>query len=178
MKFIKRFWKKYPHTRKGSNWAKRMRKKEDGFFRFVIVRSPWSRLYSAFFDKTKVCKGTRFQLPYYRKYNKSNFTEFLNGEYKRFKSGKEFDGHHRQISDLFEEDWPDFIGKLENINDDWAIILSRLGIEDAQFPFQNQRGDHYFHSRNSMVGFYKPDQIKMVEEMYEEDIRRFNYRFE
>lgn len=167
------FWREYPHRSRRSNWNKRMKRNNDGFFRFVIVRNPWVRLHSAFNDKTKVCAGTNFQPNYYKKYNKSSFAEFVNKEYKRFKTGRKFNPHHRQISDLFEEDWPDFIGKLENINEDWSVVLGRLGIKSAQLPLENQRGS----AHHSMADYYSVDQIKMVEEMYEEDIRRFNYQF-
>ena len=65
----------------------------------------------------------------------------------------------------------DFIGRFENINDDFEIIKSKIGITNIKLEHLNK-----FEHRNYRE-YYSDNDIEKVYKMYEHDIKYFNYEF-
>ena len=66
----------------------------------------------------------------------------------------------------------DYVGRFEQLSEDFSNICQRIGIEHDTLPRRNisQRSDHR--------EYYTPDLIDKVGRHWAEDIERFNYTFE
>jgi hypothetical protein len=64
----------------------------------------------------------------------------------------------------------DFIGKVENLNNDWRYVTSILGIDVGLNRVKRSQHQHY--------SIYYTKEIKqIVEQMFERDIKYSKYRF-
>ena len=65
----------------------------------------------------------------------------------------------------------DFIGKFENLQEDFTQICDKLEIKDSMLP-------HKFKTDHKPYWEYYDDETReMVEKHYEVDINYFNYKF-
>jgi hypothetical protein len=75
------------------------------------------------------------------------------------------------IKDLDGRIQMDFIGRFENLQEDFAYIADRIGLEDAELP-------HLLAGKNpSYVDFYDDHCRKLVADKYAEEIELFGYKF-
>ena len=65
----------------------------------------------------------------------------------------------------------DFVGKIENIEEDFKIICKKLNIDDVKLLHKNKSNHKKYHSH------YNDRTRKMIEEAYKEDIKIFNYKY-
>jgi len=136
-------------------------------FKFAFVRNPFDRLVSAF--KHLVKNGAKQRInddP--RLYRDMEFKEFVDVLLTMDK--KTMDIHFRpqnlflpNISEL------DFIGKFENINDDFIFVCKKLGIKSLSLMHQNSTNPI------KLSEYYDEETIKKVSEFYKEDFELFNY---
>lgn len=63
----------------------------------------------------------------------------------------------------------DFMGRFENINDDFRIIKNKIGITNTKLKHLNK-----FEHRDYRE-YYSDNDIEKVYKMYERDINYFNY---
>ena len=66
----------------------------------------------------------------------------------------------------------DFVGRFENMKNDWNKLTNHLGVEN-KLPHHNMRKD-----KPPYQEFYTKDLINKVEEIYKEDIDFFDYKFD
>jgi hypothetical protein len=65
----------------------------------------------------------------------------------------------------------DFIGKYENLNDDFDYVCEIIGLKDAVLPkLVVGSGQRY-------TEFYDPKMVDIVYEKYKEEIRYFGFEF-
>jgi len=138
------------------------------YYKFTFVRNPWDRAYSdyLFIQEFAGVKGS--------------FKNYLNKE-KEFKqilsdnSNYHFLGDHLlPQTDFFDEESYklDFIGRFENFEEDIHFILNKLSINKKFNEYQNRskRVKNY-------ANFYKNSEVKLVSEIYTDDILKLNYAF-
>lgn len=66
----------------------------------------------------------------------------------------------------------DFVGRYENLNEDFAKVCQDIGIQDAHLPHLNQtKKKHY-------TEYYNETTRELIEKAYQEDIKEFGYKFE
>jgi hypothetical protein len=150
---------------------------------FSFVRNPWDRLLSAYRQKAS---------------DSGNSSRILDGVYQGFldhgipvRANMEFaefcelicdfpdektDKHLcSQTSFLFLKDTPivSFIGKIENMNEDWDRLMAQIGINSQIGHINRTQNDSQHYSQ-----FY-PDTalVNLVGDRYAEDIRHFGYDF-
>jgi hypothetical protein len=154
------------------------------YFKFTFVRNPWARLVSQYyFNRSKNDKdGLDRTL-----YRNSTFLDFV-------KSNKEFylSSHWCSYSPTLEKlhtkkypfvnqiDWitnqsgeiqVDFVGKLENLQDDFNIVCDKIGIPSQKLPHKNKsKHKHY-------TEYYNEETKQIVAEKYARDIEYFGYKF-
>lgn len=141
-----------PHFQeKGWDWGK--------YFSFAFVRNPWSRLVSNYFYR------------YHRRPNawkEESFWDFI------FSGAKHSLSANSQLSymvDTSGNQLVDFIGKYENLQQDFDIVCDKIGIPKQQLPHINKtKHKHY-------TEYYDNETRDFVAEKYAKDIEYFGYEF-
>lgn len=155
----------------------------DAYYKFAFVRNPFSRLVSAY---------------KFRKYHmKMNFKDFV---ISGLPAKNYYSGAYRHIIPQYDyiynekdELLVDFVGKLENFQNDFDVICSKLKINDSTLPHINSSSGNsskgiknkiktLFNQKkteNKHYSSYYDDEIKkIVTEMYKKDLETFGYTFE
>ncbi|MDJ0733585.1 MAG: sulfotransferase family protein [Nostocaceae cyanobacterium] len=157
----------------------------NNYFKFSFVRNPWDRLVSCYLNKIKT--DTSINPPGFNNGIEQGFIKF--GVFQAGMSFEQFvravfkipdreaDAHFRSqytfITDESLKNLVDFIGKLENADNDFFYILNKLGRTDIQIPhFKKSLG------RKHYTDYYTPELITLVSKRYSEDIKRFGYHYD
>jgi len=154
------------------------------YFKFVFVRNPWDREVSLYnyriktievFKKMGYKKLTPMQKSFF------DFNKKFVKNHPTFESaiqsyvGKENIFHspmHKWTHDKNLNQVVDFIGKLENINQDFHNICFLNGLPQKRLKKTNQtKHDHY-------SSYYTDETREIVENLYKKDIELFDYHFE
>ena len=160
--------KAYIHTKKGRYYQSHVSVKDleitnsdelDKYFTFSFVRNPWDIMVSWY--KFRKCRNLSFDkfLTEYKIKNKYTYwlpetlyqTDFL----------------------LDENDNPlvDFIGRFENLQQDFNIICDKIGIPHQKLPHKNKtKHKHY-------TEYYDDETRQIVAEKFAKDIEYFGYEF-
>ena len=141
----------------------------DTFFKFTFVRNPWDRLVSEYhFNKRMYAINPHFRLrrpEWTQSLDKSsNFDEWikLGIEYVRPSMGF--------ISDENGKLLVDFVGRHENLQQDFQYACDRIGIH-AELPHE-MRSEHAAYR-----SYYSEDTKKVVQQHFAEEIDLFQYGF-
>jgi hypothetical protein len=156
----------------------------DDWTSFSFVRSPWSRLLSLYKQKaSEQGTSTRMIDGVYEGFVEQgipvrpgmNFEEFCDVvcEFPDHRTDKHLQS---QAHTLVKNGQPivPFIGKLESMNDDWKVLMEKVGL-DYELPHFNRtqkENDHYssYYTTEALV--------QKVADRYSADIERFGYEFE
>lgn len=142
----------------------------DSYFKFCFIRNPWERALSDYFW---IMKDTHI---------KDTFRNFIlkKGKFKKVLSNKlikSYRGDHLNPQNIYansEFGSLDYIGRFEDFSKEMNKICSLLNIQrdfDLHEKKSNSMPMHY-----SL--FYTHSQKFLIESIYKEDIRLFNYTFE
>ncbi len=144
------------------------------YFKFTFVRNPWDRLVSAYhFMKQRnwdpAGTGSVGNLSEY-----PEFDLFVRG-WLNPDSIKMHAVFRPQTSYIFRKDklMVDFVGYLENIEDDFGYIRSKIG-SDVDLLHLNQGKLRSSDYRD----YYNYETIRIVENIYRDDITRLGYSFD
>ena len=139
----------------------------DDYFKFTIVRNPWDRLLSFYYNKL------HDQDLYKTKFSSfsgcTSFEDFIYALESR--NLKRCNGHFKLQTEMFPQDKIDFIGKFENFATDFNIICGELGIPRQELPHRNKSNHKYY------TKYYNTDMSSLVAEKYANDIEIFGYKF-
>ena len=141
-----------------------------GYFKFGFVRNPWSRALSDFIWMTEV----------HTPFIKGSFVDYLllRNNFKRImiKQRRKYRMDHiiPQSDFLFDADGNllvDFIGRFENLQEDFNTICDKIGIPRQKLPHKNKsKHKHY-------TEYYDDETRSIVAEKYAKDIEYFGYKF-
>lgn len=127
----------------------------DNYFKFSIVRNPWDRVISLY-----------------------HFKAFRNINFIADKSLLYFLNHYKpyphepnpcSLENMIDEPL-DFIGRFENLSDDFNTICKKLGCDMVLPHIQKTCHKHYSE-------YYDKETRQIVAERYSDDIKRFGYDF-
>ena len=144
----------------------------DDYFKFSIVRNPWSRMVS-------MCKYSFYGCSI--KDGKIDVNEYMT-RWPVIEIDNRTDCHinHNNIiydnsvyKNLLSNDL-DFVGKFENLEEDYLFVNQSIGLGSKDFP--------YWHANKSSnkkhyTEYYDEETRKIVAEKYAKDIEMFGYKF-
>lgn len=128
----------------------------DKYFTFTFVRNPWDKMVS-FYE-------------YYKKIRKqpgARFSEFLDDEHWS-------PMFHNQLDLLTPhpgEPEIDYIGRFENLQNDFDYICDRIGVPRQKLPHKNST-DHEHYTE-----YYDDETRRIVAKRFAKDIESFGYKF-
>ena len=153
------------------------------YFKFSFVRNPWSRLVSEFHYRQYYKKYTFREFVLIGLPNKSRYSD----PYRHIMPQTEF------VLDENGRPLVDFIGRFENLQNDFDVICKMLRIDGSTLPFRNKPkkremdirqgwrrilSRHRRDSEKNYSSYYDKELREVVAEMYASDIRAFNYEDE
>lgn len=146
----------------------------DQYFKFAFVRNPWERLVSAYVYFLQDGGNPYRQNWACRQFGHfADFDEFVKHWVPLRAMRSEKPHFHTQSSfvTLGGRVGVDFLGRMENLEEDFATIARRLGREVALPRMNVSPRDRPYRD------FYTTASRQIVAEIYAEDIERFGYRF-
>lgn len=133
----------------------------DKYFTFGFVRNPWDwqvSLYHFALQNTK--------------HHQHEMTKAF-GSFDAYLEWRVNSDLHLQKEFLFDGDRQivNFIGKMENIQEDFAIVCDKIGIKKTSLPRANKS------NRNKYQSYYNSYTKELVAKHFKEDIESFGYTF-
>ena len=136
------------------------------YYKFTFVRNPWARLVSWYIYHIKF----KTSYPrYFKEWVKTGMKSHWNKVDGSYWGDKDPINCQSWIAD---EKQYNFIGKLENLQQDFDIVCDKIGIPQQQLPHKNAtKHKHY-------TEYYDDETREIVAEKYAKDIEQFGYEFE
>lgn len=139
------------------------------YYKFAFVRNPWDRFVSAYHNFTQDSGHFYWSYPLL-KYK--NFEDFcLNFENCESKNLLHFRPQFTFIS-IDEKNVMNYIGKYENLNEDFEMIKRTLNIQNNKILEKHRVSKHEKYTH-----LYTEEMKKVVERVYAQDIEVFKYTF-
>ena len=141
----------------------------DKYFSFSFVRNPYDFLVSYYKFRMKMINGEfgRTERFMRKKYFKSNFKHWIMNNFyndPRVITHLDFLSYDSKLK-------VDFIGKFENLQEDFNIICDKIGIPQQELPHINKtKHEHY-------TEYYDEETKQIVAEKYAKDSEYFGYKF-
>lgn len=135
-------------------------------YRFAVVRNPYTRTLSAYLDKVE-----RKAL---RRNRETSFEAFLD----ELETGALYaNAHWAPQSSLLLMPLTDFdfIGKVENLNEDLGRALARLKGGPADWPLVSARGNAAGANEKLARYYRNPETVERVRMLFADDFRLFDY---
>ena len=115
-------------------------------FKFAFVRNPWDRLVSTWKDKVQKQWDEQYEYPQFRI---QFYKQFKGGSFKEFViwiglNGADHEDHIRQQTSLIPYDLVDFIGRFENLQEDFDIVCDKIGIPQQQLSHKNKTNHKHY----------------------------------
>jgi hypothetical protein len=143
------------------------------YFKFTFVRNSWDRFLSIYKYRIKTNQTNLASNP-------ASFKEWAKNIYD--KNPKHYNAHNSQKLLMLSEqlDWitdidgsinMDFIGRFENLQEDFNTVCDKIGILRQELPHYNKtKHKHY-------TEYYDDETREIVAEKYAKDIEYFGYKF-
>jgi hypothetical protein len=129
----------------------------DTYFKFTFARNPWSRVVSRYFYARKMGFISKSQ----------SFEDYVTWVVK-CKNGN-------SVSDFISDDdgnnMIDYVGKIENMEQNFRYVCSKIGLDIPDIKHINNT------KHKPYIEYYNNKMKKLVAEKYAKDIERFNYEF-
>jgi len=142
--------------------------KYKNYYKFSFTRNPYDKMVSEF--KWFTDQSNEWNSPDCRKYYKGvDFKTFVN----KFLTLHPGDPYHlySQYSILTPLKRIDFIGRFENLQEDFDIVCNKIGISKQKLPHTNKS------KRKHYTEYYDDETRAIVAQKYAKDIEYFGYEF-
>ena len=158
------------------------------YFKFSFVRNPWDRMVSMAksypgtwhikLDKKQKSPKLMDDNSFWGYKNRFGFPLTIERDRRFYKKADLSSSRHVENSvylNLLDEDL-DFIGRFENLKEDFAHVAKSIGLENTELPHAQHKGHksgglHYSE-------YYTEKTKDNVRELYKKDIDYFGYEFE
>ena len=135
------------------------------YFTFAFVRNPFERVVSAvkYANRWHKNKGTNKHF---------EFKDFVSSLYDISTSTQSDTMHSSKYGSQYDfTKGCDFIGRLENLQQDFNIVCDKIGIKRRQVPHRNKSPHKHY------TEYYDDEILDMVSTIYAKDIEYFGYKF-
>lgn len=134
------------------------------YYKFSFVRNPWARAYSWY---KNVMRDEMHQKSYGIS-NDISFNDFL----QLFAGKLALRPQTYWIKDFRGRILLDFVGRFENLQEDFNIVCEDMNISPIELPHQIKgSGEDYKQ-------YYNSNLLALIEELYQEEIDMFGYTFD
>lgn len=152
-------------------------------FKFTIVRNPWDRVVSQY---SHLWSSMHADFPSFKDWVKMTYGEVLPCAYKNRDKCITFKYKNNSVEGLLkpympQRDWlidkngkmlVDFVGRHENLQDDFNTICDKIGIARRILPHNNAaKRDKDYRS------YYDKKSKKLVAAFFDKDIKKFSYKY-
>ena len=148
----------------------------ENYFKFAFVRNPWHRVVSWYFFE-KAIPGKNFKDASENKLKRDtsniSFKEFITNTWFRDRVW----ANRKQFQYKFTKDC-DFIGKTENLQEDFNIVCDKIGISHTKLILANTHLHNYNTKHEHYTKYYDDETREIVAKVFAEDINYFNYEFD
>ena len=130
------------------------------YFKFTFVRNPWDKVISE-------CFCPHIQLIF-------KDCKTISEKIKKVcsLSATGYGNHCRNQLAFVSADLPmDFIGKFENLQEDFNFVCHQLGINHQELPIKNKSNHKHY------TEYYNDETKDIIANTYAEDIEHFGYEF-
>ena len=138
----------------------------DTYFKFTIVRNPWDKECSDFHYHNKLRLKRKQPLI-------ESFRSFFQLDEQKTDSNMKI-WHSNQLDWLYSDNKKmelDFIGRFENLQEDFNTACDKIGIPQQQLPHTNKSNHKHY------TEYYDEETKSIVAEKYAKDIEYFGYKF-
>ena len=132
------------------------------FYSFTFVRNPWDRVVSSYFYDLKWIKDKKLNLLDYVK-NRPEISKYHKKAHQR--------EQYQYIIDQSNEPSINYIGKFENLQQDFDVICDKIGIPHSKLPHKNKSNHKHY------TEYYDDETREIVAQKYARDIEYFGYKF-
>ncbi|GAB0148136.1 sulfotransferase family protein [Marichromatium gracile] len=143
----------------------------DSLFKFAFVRNPWDLQVSSFHH-------IRRERPHYLG-GHQEFADFLRWKLDperpyQYHVDTSITRQSDYLVDLHGEVIVDFIGRYEQLHDDFATVCARIGITQPALPHARKATDR----KRDYRSYYDDDTAELVARHFARDIELLDYRFD
>ncbi len=140
-------------------------------FKFTFVRNPWDLQVSSFHH-------IRRERPHFMQDNTS-FEDFLKW---KFDPDRPYQYHidtsitlqSDYLIDLHGNKLIDFIGRYENLQDDFSRVCKEIGIEPIELPFKRKSSNR----KKDYRSYYTAETSDLISQYFCKDIEMLDYKFD
>ncbi len=133
------------------------------YYKFTFVRNSWARLYSWYYN---ILKDDRLRDVFGIESKDYSFEDFISNNFDHTKFSQ-----LNYIKDKSGMVNMDFIGRFENLQEDFTKVCNHLNIEDSQLP-------KLLHTKyDSYTIHYTLKTRELVYNLYKEEIDYFGFKF-
>lgn len=138
------------------------RKAWDGFFKFCFVRNPYERAVSDYNWRVRA-RG-----------KETGFREYLESVQRKIAELDHVSSRYDnwQIYTIDDEIAVDFVGRYENLHDDFRHACERIGLPAGELPVAKKGA-----TRHDYRDYYGAREKALVSEIYRKEIEYFGYEF-
>ena len=145
------------------------------YFKFCFVRNPWDRLVSEWLWRTN--HVPRYSIHRYFRLDLKSF--FNKVPTWRGRAGSRIRRHmmpqHRFVYNEEGKLLVDYVGRFENLGEDFDYICDRVGLNQTSLAWTNSSQDT--EKRRDYRSYYDEETYQMVKDFYRRDIEYFGYDF-
>ena len=155
--------------------------KDESYFKFCFTRNPFDRLVSAYEYDNLMSKrkgypmrpkgpdtARRNKVASLAKLGAEGFNIFVKNFFYKRKGAAPY--WYRRQSYWTEGEEYDFIGRVENIQNDFQFVSDKLQIENKLKKINVSKRKEY-------KAYYNEESIEIVSKFYKKDLEKFNYSF-
>lgn len=138
------------------------------YFKFTFVRNTWDRILSWYFYHRDSEKISPYKDMSFREWIKRGMPIHKTWFWKKWQK----EGGSDPLNQMeYISDELDFIGRFENLENDFEKVLDWIGIKYSKLPHLRKT------KKRDYRNFYDEETRKLVERKFKEEIEYFGYRF-